>query len=643
MYATDPNAPTRRIPCPSRRVFRTALTLATMALTFALATGSRVAAAAPFVATQALAAKADPWVLQQFTQRDAVPLIVQLPTQADLSAAERLRDKTERARYVFETLRAHADAAQRALRAWLDARGIAHRAFWINNTVFLSADAAVANELAARPDVARLGANPSVRLELPAQPATRFDMAKSTQGTLGIETGVAKIGAPALWAAGFTGQGIVIAGADTGYAWSHPALKAAYRGWNGVSANHNYHWHDAIHTGGGVCGANSPVPCDDGSHGTHTMGTMVGDDGAGTQIGVAPGARWIGCRNMDQGNGTPATYTECFQWFLAPTDLSDSNPDPAKAPHVINNSWACPPFEGCTDVNALKSVVEAVRAAGILVVASAGNRGSSGCGSVDWPPATYEASFSVGASNGGSAVDAMADFSSRGPVTVDGSNRLKPDIVAPGVGVISSIPGGGYGAMSGTSMAGPHVVGAAALLMSAHPELIGNPDAIIRTFKRTAVRHVSAMGCGSIATTVPNNEYGWGRIDVAAAHTNAPGATFDVDHTAWGVPAASASDGVLIVRYLFGIRGARLVAGALAGDATLTDPNAIEARLAALLPALDIDGDGERLATRDGLLVVRFLLGLRGNALIQGAAAASGTRTTAADIEAYLALLTPPL
>lgn len=109
------------------------------------------------------------------------------------------------------------------------------------------------------------------------------------------------------------------------------------------------------------------------------------------------------------------------------------------------------------------------------------------------------------------------------------------------------------------------------------------------------------------------------------------------------MPAASASDGVLIVRYLFGIRGARLVAGALAGDATLTDPNAVEARLAALLPALDIDGDGERLATRDGLLVVRFLLGLRGNALIQGAAAASGTRTTAADIEAYLALLTPPL
>ncbi len=94
---------------------------------------------------------------------------------------------------------------------------------------------------------------------------------------------------------------------------------------------------------------NSPVPCDDVGHGTHTMGTMVGDDGAANQIGVAPGAKWMGCRNMDVGNGTPATYSECFQWFIAPTNLANQNPDPTKAPHVINNSWGCPPSEGCTD------------------------------------------------------------------------------------------------------------------------------------------------------------------------------------------------------------------------------------------------------------------------------------------------------
>ena len=79
------------------------------------------------------------------------------------------------------------------------------------------------------------------------------------------------------------------------------------------------------------------------------MGTMVGDDGAGNQIGVAPGAKWIGCRNMNEGDGTPATYSECFQWFIAPTDLNNQFPNPTLAPHVINNSWGCPPSEGCTD------------------------------------------------------------------------------------------------------------------------------------------------------------------------------------------------------------------------------------------------------------------------------------------------------
>jgi len=135
-----------------------------------------------------------------------------------------------------------------------------------------------------------------------------------------------------------------------------------------MTADHNYNWHDAIHENnphtppGNLCGFNSLEPCDDHGHGTHTMGTMVGDDGGANQIGMAPGARWIGCRNMEEGWGTPATYAECYQWFIAPTDLNDQNPDPAMAPHVINNSWACPPSEGCTDPNVLLTVVQNVLA-----------------------------------------------------------------------------------------------------------------------------------------------------------------------------------------------------------------------------------------------------------------------------------------
>jgi len=337
----------------------------------------------------------------------------------------------------------------------------------------------------------------------------------SNNGPDSIEWNVIQIGAVDVWTQGFFGQGIVVGGEDTGYQWDHPALINHYRGWDGAAATHDYNWHDSIHSGGGVCGADSPFPCDDYGHGTHTMGTMVGDDGANNQIGVAPGATWIGCRNMDRGNGTPATYTECFQWFIAPTDLSGQNPDPTMAPHVINNSWGCPPSEGCTDPNVLRDVVEATRAAGIVVVVSAGNSGSS-CSSVTDPAAIYEASFSVGAT---SSSDTIAGFSSRGPVIIDGSNRLKPDISAPGVGVRSSVPRNSYGSLSGTSMAGPHVVGAVALILSAAPQLIGLPDDIQNLLEMTALPRTTTQSCGGISgDQVPNNTYGWGRVDAFAAY-----------------------------------------------------------------------------------------------------------------------------
>ena len=198
---------------------------------------------------------------------------------------------------------------------------------------------------------------------------------------------------------GFTGQGVVIGGQDTGYQWDHPALKNQYRGWNGAIADHDYNWHDAIHSGSGgnPCGYNSPFPCDDYGHGTHTMGTMVGDDGGANQIGMAPGARWIGCRNMDNGLGSPSTYAECYQWFVAPTRVDGSEPRPDLAPDVINNSWGCPPSEGCNP-DSLLIVVQNLVDAGIVTAHSAGNSGS-GCSFVDTPAAIYEELFTVGATD----------------------------------------------------------------------------------------------------------------------------------------------------------------------------------------------------------------------------------------------------
>jgi uncharacterized repeat protein (TIGR01451 family) len=333
---------------------------------------------------------------------------------------------------------------------------------------------------------------------------------------------VAQIHADDVWDLGYTGEGIVVAGQDTGYDWEHPALINQYRGYNGVTATHDYSWHDAIHENdphtpsGNPCDFDAAQPCDDNGHGTHTMGTMVGDDGGDNQIGVAPGARWIGCRNMEQGWGTPATYAECFEFFLAPYPV-DGDPFtdgvPSLAPHVINNSWTCPQDEGC-DWGSLQDVVETVRAAGIVVVASAGNSGY-GCGTTKDPPAIYDAAFSVGATDG---ADTIADFSGRGPVTVDGSGRLKPDVSAPGVGVWSSVPGTGYGSNSGTSMAGPHVAGTVALLWSAASELIGDVDGTEWIMARAARPKTTTQGCGGDdVDDVPNNVYGWGIVDALGA------------------------------------------------------------------------------------------------------------------------------
>jgi len=377
--------------------------------------------------------------------------------------------------------------------------------------IWVKGDMSTIEQMARRTDIAHIYANPSVKLDFPAKESSNNNAIEA------IEWNILKVNADDVWQLGYTGQGAVVGGQDTGYDWDHPALKNQYRGWDGNSADHNYNWHDAIHSGGGSCGANSPEPCDDSTHGTHTMGTIVGDDGAGNQIGMAPGARWIGCRNMNLGYGTPESYAECYQWFIAPTDLNDENPNPAMAPHAINNSWSCPPSEGCTDPDVLLAVVDAVRAAGILTAHSAGNAPPSGCESINDPGAIYDSSYTVGAVGND---DTIASWSKRGPVTVDGSNRPKPDISAPGVVVRSSVPGTGYGFKSGTSMAAPHVAGLAALLVSADPSLAGNVDKLEIIMNQTAVHLTSTETCGGVSgDLIPNNTYGYGRIDALSAVT----------------------------------------------------------------------------------------------------------------------------
>jgi subtilisin family serine protease len=462
---------------------------------------------------------------------------------------------------LYAALTETAQRSQAPVRAWLDAHGIDYRPFYIVNmievrpaslsgtlstetsstetssTETISPTAALTigelvDALRALPEVDRIVADPQVdaRHDLasppPASPA--LESPASTAGPVDLETaaeplvtqyGLVFTGAPAVWAQGYHGQGIVVANQDTGIQWDHPALIAAYRGWNAddQTARHPYNWFDAWADAGAqdFCTDDPQIPCDDHGHGTHTVGTVVADAGGeiGT-LGMAPQAQWIGCRNMLGGFGRPSTYAACFEFFLAPYP-QDSDPftdgRPALAPHIISNSWGCPPNEGC-DIHSLRQVVEIARAAGQFVVASAGNSGP-GCATVRDPIAIHDATFTVGAhdSNG-----SLAGFSSRGAVSIDGSNRLKPDITAPGVGVYSTYRGGSYVSLNGTSMAAPHVAGAVALLWSAVPALIGNIDATEQILIKSATP-VPDNRCDMGEPVSPNRSYGYGRLNIAEA------------------------------------------------------------------------------------------------------------------------------
>ena len=486
----------------------------------------QLAAISPFLETQ-LSAGSEPvsFLVVLREQVDAQPLL-------DAAFTEPF-DRTARATELYHTLTSRAQQSQAPLRAWLDANGIPYRPFYIVNMIEVRGDAAAAQALRRFAAVDRLAANPLVSGQnvLPPaifQKASSFlengevvlagqDNAMPAQAALDLPYGLTYTHAPAVWDLGFRGQGIVVASQDTGVQWDHPALKERYRGWDAQQAKaaHAYNWFDAW--GDSSCASDPQIACDDSGHGTHTVGTMVGAgaDSGYSVLGMAPDAQWIGCRNMLNGEGTPASYAACFEFMLAPypqggDPFTDGRPE--LAPHIINNSWSCPADEGC-DADSLRRVVETVRSAGQLIVASAGNYGPA-CSTVQFPIGMHDAVFSIGAHD---SAGALASFSSRGPVTSDGSNRLKPDLVAPGVSVLSAYPTASYGYLSGTSMSSPHVAGAAALLWSAAPELIGNVDLTEQVLIKSATPVPDSQCLPGVAPVTPNPAYGYGRLDVYAA------------------------------------------------------------------------------------------------------------------------------
>jgi subtilase family serine protease/subtilisin family serine protease len=401
-------------------------------------------------------------------------VIVELADQADPHAAGRAhRVRRARLRAVVDALRDKAARTQGPIRALLArelAAGRVQRAvpLWIVNGVAVTAPEGVIRALAARPDVREVRLDRTIPLPTPV--ATT-----AGPGSAPSEWNIDQVRAPEVWAIdpSYTGVGTVVGSFDTGVDGSHPDLAPRYRGNDAIS------WFDPY--------GEHASPFDADGHGTHTTGTMVGGDAGGTQIGVAPGARWIAAKGWsDAGLAFVSAFHQIFEWFLAPGG------DPANAPDVVNMSWS---FLEAGCLPDFQPDVQAMRAAGILPVFAAGNNGPFP-GTVR-SPGTYPESFSIGATD---PFDDVAWFSSRGPSPCDGS--VKPDLSAPGDGILSTVPGG-YASFSGTSMAAPHVAGAVAVLLSIDPGLgVDEVEALL------------IQGAIDLGAAGPDNAFGAGRLDL---------------------------------------------------------------------------------------------------------------------------------
>ena len=424
-------------------------------------------------------------------------VIVRLKTSAPLSPFTTAPARTPQARAVFvSSLQTVATASQRSLNQFFADPAIAAqvdsvRPFWIFNGMALGATPQVISAIAARDDVATVALDvwrkwidtpsgtpgPGVTAPMSRTLNTINDVVTQTTG---LPWGIAKIGADRVWAElGITGTGVTVATIDSGVDWQHPALHANYRGTRGgLPADHLHNWFDGTDEG-------AVYPSDLNGHGTHTMGTLAGQDG----IGVAPGARWMAAKGLNsQGYGLNSWLHAAFQFMLAPGG------DPNYSPDLVSNSW------GNNDGSSTEfsADIDALHAAGILVLFANGNSGPQD-GSVG-SPASLPNAFGIGATD---TDDDVASFSSRGPSPF---GDVRPHVSAPGVQVLSSLPGGVFGTESGTSMATPHVAGVAALLLSANPSLGITGTLYALTSTATALGQI-----------LPSNNSGWGRVDAYRA------------------------------------------------------------------------------------------------------------------------------
>ncbi|MCC6157864.1 MAG: S8 family serine peptidase [Deltaproteobacteria bacterium] len=493
---------------------------------------------------------------------ETLNVYVVMAESVDLSSLTSYMDdarltRAQRHLLVVEELQDMAASTQSALLGTLAGAGAAVRRvrpFWIANAVAVEADAAYIESLRARRDIASVYLDPPLEL---IEPVAVGDAIAADDVATGILGSITASRAPELWAMGYDGTGALACDQDTGADATHPAFADRWRGLDGgVLPEHA--WFDPV--------GSETFPTDSGSHGTHTLGTILGDDGAGHQIGMAPGAKWIGAKTIDvPGGNIYSDAIAAFEWMADP----DGNPGTVDdVPDAVNNSWGIPNPSCANDFYA---AIDAAEAAGVVVLFAAGNEGPAAktLRSPGNRITTSLNTFSVGALKQDNTT--ITSFSSRGPSRCD-NLTLKPEVSAIGDNVLSSVPGNNYSTMSGTSMATPAVTGAAILLRGAFPE--ATVDQVKMALYETAV-DLGAAG--------EDNIYGRGRIDVVEAYwwllaeMVTSNATLSVDRALY-----SCDDLVRVT----------VTEGDLSGSLNVTVKSTTEAGGETLALAEDVDVDG---------------------------------------------------
>jgi len=410
------------------------------------------------------------------------------------------RERYERGRTFLTQI---SERTQAGLRRFLDSliaggERLSYRTHWIDNCVTVVSSQEALASVVAHPDALGVRTFPTLETLPPTPEGERSEYGRNERDAenFGVESNLTAIDAPAVWALGFTGRGRVVCTFDTGIEGGHPALRDSWRGWH---ADASSAWFDPVDGDSQPHVFEGPVTY---SHGTAVLGVILGRDTiSGDTIGVAPGAEWISAAVIDIPG---ASIVDAFEWAADPDRDPNSIED---VPDVINHSWGIPTYVmGCEDL--FWRLIDNTEALGIVNIFAAGNEGAAGAQTVRNPANRARDSvdcFAIGSADLSDSILTRAVSSSKGPSGCDGVS-IKPNALAPGVSIRTSVPHGQFEHVSGTSFSAPHATGIVALLREK------NPDASAQAIKRALL--ASAEDLGELG---PDNDNGWGLVNALSS------------------------------------------------------------------------------------------------------------------------------